>query len=318
MDPNTLQSIDVFAGLDPEVRAELAGVLVERSLQPGEAVFSEGDPGDTLYAIAEGMIRIQKRISADGPASKTLSLLTRGELFGEMSVLDSRPRSASAVADGPARLLCLPRTTFEGILTRNPRNAVALLSGVMRAMNERIRRLNAGVVAYDEVGRAIGSCDRLPPLLEQVLGQLLNAVGASLGVIFLESEFHRTLEPRGLAGISLDAVPTERPGDRASLAAHAMQSAAGWVVSDRDSDDRCRPFARRPWELRSLLLTPIAGSGGVLGLLILGHPEPHRFDVNHLNLAEGIARQTAQAIVNLRHREEQQSRARLGRQMVKF
>ncbi|MFO1458852.1 MAG: GAF domain-containing protein [Verrucomicrobiota bacterium] len=97
-----------------------------------------------------------------------------------------------------------------------------------------------------------------------------------------------------------------------------LNSAAGWLVTDRDADERCRPFARRPWELRSLMLTPIAGSGGVLGLLVLGHPEPHRFDVNHLNLAEGIARQTAQAIVNLRHREEQQSRARLGRQMVKF
>lgn len=78
---------------------------------------------------------------------------------------------------------------------------------------------------------------------------------------------------------------------------------------------------KRHWALtkrHSLLTLIAAGSGGVLGLLILGHPEPHRFDVNHLNLAEGIARQTAQAIVNLRHREEQQSRARLGRQMVKF
>lgn len=318
MDADPLLAINVFAALDPGVRAELARVVEERTLDTGGQVFAEGDPGDTVYAIAEGMVRIEKRIVAGEAASKTLSLLVRGELFGEMSVIDSQPRSASAVAAEPTRLFCVSRSAFEALLARNPQSAVGLLFSVMRAMNERVRRLNTSVVAYDEIGRAIGASEQLAPLLEQVLRQLLSAVGADRGLIFLKSEFHGVYEPRGWAGLAPDAAAGERSGDPASLVARVAEQRTGWVITDRTQDSRCERLERRTWETSSLLLAPITVPSGVLGLLVLGHPEVRRFDVNHLNLVEGIARQTAQAILNLRHREEQNSRARLGRQFVKF
>jgi len=318
MDATQLRSIEVFATLDDAVRSELAQVVEERRLGAGERVFAEGDPGDTLFAIAEGMIRIEKQIAAGETAAKTLSLLTRGELFGEMSVIDSRPRSASAVAAQPTRLFCVSRAAFEALLARNPQCAVGLLFSVMRAMNERVRRLNASVVAYDEVGRAIGASERLGPLLDQVLRQLQSAAGADRGLIFLKSEFRGEQEPRSGAGIPLGDVPVERAGDPGSLVAHVAAQTDGWVIGDRSADPRCHGLERRSWETPSLLLAPISVASGGLGLVVLGHPAPDRFDVNHLNLVEGIARQTAQAILNLRHREEQQSRARLGRQFVKF
>ncbi|MBN8248522.1 MAG: cyclic nucleotide-binding domain-containing protein [Verrucomicrobia bacterium] len=318
MDATQLRSIQVFATLDDAVRAELAQVVEERRLEAGEQVFAEGDPGDTLFAIADGMIRIEKQIAAGETAAKTLSLLTRGELFGEMSVIDSRPRSASAVAAEPTRLVCVSRTAFEALLARNPQCAVGLLFSVMRAMNERVRRLNSSVVAYDEVGHAIGVSERLGPLLDQVLRQLQTATGADRGLIFLKSEFRGEQEPRSTMGIPLGDVPAERADDPASLAARVAAQAHGWLIGDRSADPRCSGLERRSWETSALLLAPITVASGGLGVVVLGHPEPGRFDVNHLNLAEGIARQTAQAILNLRHREEQQSRARLGLQFVKF
>lgn len=318
MDGDSLLVIEVFAALDPDIRAELARSVVVRELSGGERVFAEGDAGDTLFAIAGGRIRIEKQVAGDGVESKTLSLLSQGELFGEMSVIDSQPRSASAVAAEPTRLFCLSRTAFEDLLARNPQCAAGLLTSVMRAMNERIRRLNTGIVAYDEVGRAIGTCSQLPPLLEQVLRQLLPATGAEWGVIFLESEFHGILEARGWAGLKPEVLHAESPGDPGSLVAQVIRQKAGCLVSDRARDPRCTGLSSRAWEGASMILSPIIAPAGVLGVLILGHSGAGRFDVNHLNLAEGIARQTAQAIVNLRHREEQQSRARMGRQFVKF
>lgn len=318
MDAARLLAINVFAALDAGVLEELAHAVEERALSAGDRVFEEGEPGDTLYAIAEGMVRIEKRIVASEAASKTLSLLTQGELFGEMSVIDSQPRSASAVAAEPTRLFCISRSAFEALLARNPRPAVGLLFSVMRAMNERVRRINTSVVAYDEIGRAIGASEQLTPLLELVLRQLLSATGAQRGLIFLQSEFHPVYESCGAAGVTSGTINDERPGDDTRLISRVAHQHEGWLVRDRAQDPRCGGLQPRHWETASMLLVPVTVATGMLGVLVLGHEASGRFDVNHLNLAEGIARQTAQAILNLRHREEQNSRARQSRQYVKF
>jgi GAF domain-containing protein len=72
------------------------------------------------------------------------------------------------------------------------------------------------------------------------------------------------------------------------------------------------------FESSPLLLMPVAVEGQTLGLIALGGHQPGQFDVNDLNLARGVARQAAQAILNARHREEDQARARHGRQFVRF
>ncbi len=317
MDPDRLQSLAVFTGLDAAVLTELARVVEERSYADGERVFSEGDPGDMLFGVIDGVVRIQKQVGDDPRGAKTLSLLTRGELFGEMSVIDSKPRSASAVATGPTRLLALSRSAFEELLEHNQQSVVRILFSLMRAMNERIRRLNSSVIAYDETGRAIGTCNQLQPLLEQVLHQLIPALGAEFGLVFLNSEFRRELDCTCAIGLSPGDIPAESPGS-ISLVGQVLAEGTGVVVVNRSLDTRWTRVAPRSWEPTSLVLVPIPLGAGLLGLLVLGHSSPGRFDLNHLNLAEGIARQTAQAILNLRHRDEEQSRARLERRFVKF
>jgi GAF domain-containing protein len=72
------------------------------------------------------------------------------------------------------------------------------------------------------------------------------------------------------------------------------------------------------FEPASLLLSPIAVEGQLLGLMVLGGNERDQFDLNALNLARGVARQAGQAILNARHREEEQARSRHSRQFVRF
>ena len=76
--------------------------------------------------------------------------------------------------------------------------------------------------------------------------------------------------------------------------------------------------ARLGFETASLLLSPITVEGQFLGLIVLGGNERDQFDLNALNLARGVARQAAQAILNARHREEEQARSRHSRQFVRF
>ena len=76
--------------------------------------------------------------------------------------------------------------------------------------------------------------------------------------------------------------------------------------------------ARLGFETASLLLSPITVEGQLLGLIVLGGNEHDQFDLNALNLARGVARQAGQAILNARHREEEQARSRHSRQFVRF
>jgi GAF domain-containing protein len=90
------------------------------------------------------------------------------------------------------------------------------------------------------------------------------------------------------------------------------------LVPDFETDESFKSCARLGFEPRSLLLAPIAVEGKMLGLILLGGNAPDHFDLNALNLARGVARQAAQAILNARHREEEQARSRHARQFVRF
>ena len=90
------------------------------------------------------------------------------------------------------------------------------------------------------------------------------------------------------------------------------------VVASFDEEEPFKSCARLGFETASLLLSPITVEGQLLGLIVLGGNERGQFDLNALNLARGVARQAAQAILNARHREEEQARSRHSRQFVRF
>lgn len=87
-----------------------------RTANPGDVIFREGDFGDTLYIIQEGAIEIRKKA---GNAFKVLTTLKAGEFFGEMALIDKSPRSATAVAVAPCRLLEVTHRSFEYMLEHN-------------------------------------------------------------------------------------------------------------------------------------------------------------------------------------------------------
>src|SRR5271165_3586500 len=91
-----LDRIAIFQDLDAASLSELVQAMRRRSFRPGEAIFHRDDPGQVLYVIKEGRVRI-RLTSAEGQ-EVALAVFGPGESFGEMAILDSQPRSADAIA----------------------------------------------------------------------------------------------------------------------------------------------------------------------------------------------------------------------------
>ncbi len=145
-----LRRAPLFEALDEEeTRALLVGVT-DLELARGERLFDEGDAGDRLYVVLDGKIKLT-RTSADG-RENLISLMGPGEMFGELSMFDPRPRTMSASAVTDVRLAALAHTDLRTWLTGHPDVAMRLLAALAR----RLRRTNevmSDLVFTDVPGR---------------------------------------------------------------------------------------------------------------------------------------------------------------------
>jgi CRP/FNR family cyclic AMP-dependent transcriptional regulator len=134
MDAATLRSVPLFASLDSKATAELGKYLTIHDYPKSATIFRTGDPGDAMYLIDFGKVRISVT-DADGHAV-TLAELGPGDFFGDMSMLDGHGRSAHATATEDARLAELTRDDFLSFMRSDPRVTLELLT----ALTLRLRR----------------------------------------------------------------------------------------------------------------------------------------------------------------------------------
>lgn len=130
-----LAQVPLFAGLGTDALEYLALQLVPRRFAPGEDLFQQGDRGDCLYLIEQGVVRIY-RVTAGGKEI-TLALRVAPEFVGDMSLLDGLPRSASACAQG-AECQCwvLRQEDLHQLLRSRPETALTLLKVLSRRLRE--------------------------------------------------------------------------------------------------------------------------------------------------------------------------------------
>ena len=140
----------LFAALDDEAAGALRASMSHVRLTRGETVFSEGDAGDRLYVVASGKVKLG-RTSGDG-RENLLAVLGPGEMFGELSLFDPGPRTATATAVTETDLIGLGHEDLQTWLTGRPEVAKQLLCALAR----RLRRTNeamADLVFSDVPGR---------------------------------------------------------------------------------------------------------------------------------------------------------------------
>jgi CRP-like cAMP-binding protein len=128
-----------FCQLGRDVITKIAALCTTRSLRDGEVLFGRGDPGDALYGIRRGQIVISTTTGSG--RQLTLNILGAGDIFGEIAILDGRPRSADAAASGPAELFVIRRHDFQDLLARQPEitfRIIELLCDRLRNSSERL------------------------------------------------------------------------------------------------------------------------------------------------------------------------------------
>ena len=125
-----LTQIPIFAHLEGEELDHLSSLLRPRRFDKGEVIFHQGDVGTSLFIIRKGQVAI--RLSSDDGKEVILTLLDRGDFFGELALLDGEPRSTDAVAREESDLLILQREDFQRFLDSRPQVAKGLLAALSR------------------------------------------------------------------------------------------------------------------------------------------------------------------------------------------
>jgi CRP-like cAMP-binding protein len=127
-----LRGVYVFQDLPESELKEIAGRLAPRPAAKDEIVVTQQERGDSLFLIQSGKVKVT--LTGEKGREVILSVLGPGEFFGEMSLLDGEPRSATVIAQAPAQLYILSRDSFVDYLGRSPQTALKILAEMSRRL----------------------------------------------------------------------------------------------------------------------------------------------------------------------------------------
>ena len=202
-----LESITLFRGLDPGELSALRLIARETHFPAQNDVFHEGDPGNGVYFVKDGRVAISCLVG--GNTRRVISQLGPGEIFGEMAVIEDRPRSATATAVEDTDVFFLPRGEMLAFLQRSPALAFNLLQHISRRLRE-----------FDQLY-----------LREVIQAERLAVVGN-----FARSIVHDLKNPLSIISLSAELAdrPDARPESRtqAAVRIRKMVERIGDMVSD--------------------------------------------------------------------------------------
>jgi len=145
-----LRNVPLFAGLDEEQLNVLVRTIVRKSVGRNARIIGAGDPTDSLYIIISGRLKVM--MSDEHGREVILSILSPGEFFGEMGLLDDSPRSASVVTLEACELLTITKTDFKRSLADNFELSLMVMRGLVRRLREADQKIGS-LALMDVYGR---------------------------------------------------------------------------------------------------------------------------------------------------------------------
>ena len=130
----TLEEFPLFRPLTPSELAALHRISQEKSFPASREIFKQGEAGDGIFMVQDGLVEISA--AATQNSSSVLSQVGPGEIFGEMAVLDTKPRSASATAANDSVVYFIPRDPLLALIAQSPAFALELLREISRRLRE--------------------------------------------------------------------------------------------------------------------------------------------------------------------------------------
>jgi len=134
-----LKTVPFFNELSKWQLSKVGGIVFERTYEPGELIFEQGQPGAALFLIVDGQVSVE--IYKDH-FTATLAVLEKGAFFGEMALLDQSPRSASARSLGATKTLALYRNDLTRLIDTDADTACHIYRALAQIVGDRLRSTN--------------------------------------------------------------------------------------------------------------------------------------------------------------------------------
>ena len=130
-----LRRVALFADLAPADLKAIASIAGEQFFSDGETIVQQGDRGSEMYIIVSGEVRVVSALGNE--AVKELARRKSGEVVGEMAIISQEPRTATLIASGDVRCLCIDQKQFESIIRERPETSLA----IMRVLIARVQQM---------------------------------------------------------------------------------------------------------------------------------------------------------------------------------
>ncbi len=138
-----LHSIPLFKDFTQKELNGILSLVHTRNYANDEHIFFEGDPGIGMYIVLEGEVLIKRSLYKD----INLALLTKGDFFGELALLDDEKRSASAIAKRDSKIAVIFKPDLDEFIDRFPKRGAQILKGINQILVTRLRKLNQDFIS---------------------------------------------------------------------------------------------------------------------------------------------------------------------------
>jgi CRP-like cAMP-binding protein len=154
-DTEVLRKVPLFANFSDTMLEEFSATFKRSSYGAGNIIFKEGSAGDTLVILVSGQVAIEKKLDAEGTSFKQLAILSDGEFFGEMAVLENQVRFAQARAEKDSSLYEIKRSEFFGFIKDHPENGIAIFTEIVRVIAKRLQHTSSELTMLFDMSRLV-------------------------------------------------------------------------------------------------------------------------------------------------------------------
>jgi len=262
-----LKKNKLLSGVSENLISELARNSIVEKFKPGDVILQEGEFGDKVCLLINGRVKVLKLADTKG---KILFEMSEGDFFGEMALIDLRPRSASVVALGECEVVSIPANYFENLIHREPQ----ILINIAKELSERLRvsneKLLKDFLEYEkevteqinklnyliEITKRVNSTIDIDELLRIILEIALEITNADRGTVYLVDEMTGELWSKVLQG---DEIREIRLKIGQGIAGYVAQTGEVINLIDAYQDPRFNPEVDRKtgYRTKTMLCQPI-------------------------------------------------------------
>lgn len=298
-----LRSVFIFSELSENILTQLSSDIKEVKLNDNAVIFIEGSPSDCSYIVESGEVIIFKKLGPE--QEKILTVLGKGDIFGEMAFFSAQPRTADAKTKGEVALVKITRESFLSIVNKQPKEGVNILSKLLEVVMTRLEQTSRELATIYQTSKVISSGRHVTEIVKGLHEEILLAIPeAQNAVTYLYNEFNQEFDQ--IASVkSFNEISLTHP-----LIKELSQNQSALLFNDASKSTLLeQDFLKGS---KSFLIVPCLRSGQLLGFIALTNKDKKdAFKNSYSLLLLSVSSQLAEAIENLRFQQEQRDMQRL-------